>query len=118
MNGKQRAVPQTWMKRRGLCHQESFERCRKCQQQHILINLLILLGQKERGKKNDEERRKKSGKGRSKWKRRNRRSRRRGQRKRRKINRRNHLENGCSVKSDYSYRGPLLLLLDPCGYFA
>lgn len=39
--------------RRGLCHQESFERHRKCRQQHILINLLISLGQKE-GEKDEE----------------------------------------------------------------
>lgn len=51
MSGKGKAVPQAWMKRRGLCHQGSFERCRKCQQQHILINLLISLGQKEKKKK-------------------------------------------------------------------
>lgn len=43
------------MNRRGVCHQESFERHRKCRQQHILINLLISLGQKEGGKVEEKE---------------------------------------------------------------
>lgn len=37
--------------------------------------------------------------------------------KRRKINERNNLENGCSVTQTIA-PGALLLLLDPCRYFA